>query len=330
MIVGRGTSRPVHGLREDLRIPGVDRGRGACELPFARPRSAGPRFGILGQFVPPAAAAGLLGACVDASGKTPGATRVAAATTARANPCAAENACAAKTDPCAAEGANPCNPCAGAAVKRSDRCFVPELRSAALANPCAAKNPGAAKANPCAAEAASPCAANPCGAAPAVQLTPVQARRAYACLLPEMLAAYAKAGDPTAKAYAKWPRFSAQSYQSATHGQRYVQNYADPKSTQRYGRFEKAGRFPAGAVIAKDSFVAHPDGSLEVGPLFIMEKVTAGSSPTGFDWTYRMVNPDGSVAGDANVQSFCAGYHGLLADSQDSLYFVPPDFRRRP
>jgi hypothetical protein len=247
----------VVGLVAGMAVPALAAGN--CVV--LKPATLAPLTALkLGEL---AAAAGLRGARADASGKTPGAAGLAAATTAQATPCAAK------------------------------------------------------------------AAANPCGAAPAVQLTPVQARRAYECLLPEMLAASAESGDPVAKAYAEWPRFSAQRCQSASHGQRYVQNDADPKNAQRYGRFEKAGRFPPGAVTAEDSFVAHPDGGLEVGPLFIMEKLPAGPSPTTFDWAYGMINPDGSVAEDTNVPSFCAGCHGLSADSRDSLYFVPPDFRRR-
>lgn len=182
-----------------------------------------------------------------------------------------------------------------------------------------------AQANPCAPKAA---ACGPCGAAAPVELTPAQAEAAYACLKAELAKAYASSGDPAAMAYAAWPRFSAQPYRSATHGQRYVQNYAEPgQAAQQYGRFEQVGRMPEGATLAKDSFVAHPDGRLEVGPLFVMEKLAPGASPDTFGWGYRMVTPAGAVVQDQATQQFCAGCHGNLADTQDGPFFLPEEFR---
>ena len=93
-----------------------------------------------------------------------------------------------------------------------------------------------------------------------------------------MRAAYAKSGNPSAVTFTSWPRFSRQSYQSATHGGRYVQNYANKKATA-YGKFENVGTLPAGASLAKASFSVSGDGKVGVGQLFMMEKMPAGFSP---------------------------------------------------
>lgn len=207
---------------------------------------------------------------------------------------------------------------------------------AQAANPCAPKaNPCAAKANPCGAQ--NPCSAqsNPCsagGASTPPQLTNADAIKDYKSLQKDMKAAYAKSGLKDATAYSVWKRYNKEPYLSATHGQRYVNNYANPKA-KAYGKFEKAGVLPPGSVLAKDSFVAAPGGKLSAGPLFLMEKMKAGFDKGTRDWRYSMVMPDGSIYGmtngkdSANVQ-FCADCHNIKAET-DALYFVPEEHRAK-
>ena len=245
------------------------------------------------------------------------------------NPCAAKkpcNPCAAKRgcNPCAAK--NPCNPCA--AKKGCNPCAAKNPCSPCAAkkgcNPCAAKNP----CNPCG--AANPC--NPCGGAAAVELTAAEAQKAYDCILSEMRQAYAKSGLAVASAYPKWKRYSKVAYQSATHGARFVQNYAND-AAKSYGRFEKAGKMPAGAYLVKDSFSVTKDGKIGVGPLFVMRKMAAGWNPASGDWKYAMVMPDGAFFGEtkgknaANMK-FCIDCHIAVAEDQDSMMFMPKEFRR--
>ena len=284
---------------------------------------------------------------------------------AKCNPC---NPCGAKCNPCnpcAAAGCNPCNPCAAGGGAVSLKCAVPRLKSAALCNPCnpcaakkacnpcnpcaAAKcnpcNPcAAAKCNPCNPCAAAkcnpcnPCAAanpcnpcNPCAAGGGAELTDAEAVKAYDCLLPQMTASYAKSDNKVAVSYPSWRRYSTQAYQSATHGNRYVQNYANKKA-KAYGLFEKAGTMPAGAQLAKDSFSVRGDGALVVGPLFVMEKMSKGFHAASDDWRYTMVMPDGSMfgttkgKGSAKVE-FCIGCHMSVAPEADSMMFLPVDYR---
>ncbi len=262
------------------------------------------------------------------------------------NPCAAKNPC----NPCAAK--NPCNPCAGAATAGSSKCVIPRLMTAALKNPCAAKNPCnpcaaknpcnpcAAKnpCNPCAAKnPCNPCAAknpcNPCGAGAAPELTLAETRAVYDCLMGDMKAAYAKAGLGTVANFTRWTSANTGPYQSATHGNRYVNNYVNSSAAYLYVQFEKAGKMPTGAVVAKDSFVAHGDGKVGVGPLFVMEKMKAGFSKETGDWRYTMVMPNGSTFGatkgkNAAGMKFCAECHSTVAE-QDHLFFLPEEYRAK-
>jgi hypothetical protein len=84
---------------------------------------------------------------------------------------------------------------------------------------------------------------------------------------------------------------------------------------------------PTGSVLAKDSFVAHPDGRLQVGPLFLMERLEDGASQETAGWLYTTVMPGGAVDRSAGTQAFCAECHAAVADFQDSLFFLPPDLR---
>jgi hypothetical protein len=164
-----------------------------------------------------------------------------------------------------------------------------------------------------------------------VELSDVEAVALYDCLMGEMQTAYAKSDDASAKAYASWKPYSRLPYVSATHGMRYVMNYAN-RSGRAYGRFENAGTFPAKSVIAKPSFMVTKDGRASVGPLFLMEKMAAGFNADSEDWRYTMIMPNGQIAGttngkgSANVE-FCIGCHLSVAPEQDSVMLLPEEYR---
>jgi len=89
---------------------------------------------------------------------------------------------------------------------------------------------------------------------------------------------------------------------------------------------------PAGGMIAKDSVVVNPNGTTAPGPLFMMEKMKAGFNADSGDWKYSMVMPDGGVFGVTNgagsaKMTFCYECHMAVADAQDSLFFLPPEYR---
>lgn len=220
------------------------------------------------------------------------------------NPCAAKNPC------------NPCNPCAGGAQAGAADCIVPSF-ARSNANPC----------NPCA--AANPC--NPCAAGATAKLTDAQAAKAYDCVVDQMRSAYRKSGNATAASYSGWRRYSRVAYQSATHGGRYVQNYANP-TARAYGAFENSGKMPVGSVLAKDSFTITGKGRVSVGPLFLMEKMSSGFNAESGNWKYTMIMPNGSTFGETNGRNssgmqFCIECHAAVAEEQDHMMFMPEEYR---
>ena len=261
-----------------------------------------------------------------------------AASPCAANPCAAASPAAACVIPRLAQ-AQPCAPCAPAQPCAANPCAAnPCAANPCAANPCAA-NPCAANpcaANPCAANpcAANPCAANPCAPAESGEPTEAEAAAAYDCIADAMQAAYAKSGHPVAAAYIDWPRYNKVPYRSETHGNRYVNNYANDVAKD-YGAFEDAGVMPAGSVVAKNSFGVSAKGQVSLGPLFVMEKMPAGFNPASADWRYTMIMPDGGIYGttkgasSAKVQ-FCVACHMGLAEDTDSLLFMPDEYRISP
>lgn len=275
--------------------------------------------------------------------ENPAAAQCAAKKVNPCNPCAAKNPC----NPCAAN--NPCNPCAAGGGAASNACAVPRLQAAAKSNPCAAKkanpcaaknpcNPCAAKnpCNPCAAKnPCNPCAAsnpcNPCSAAGPVELTDAEAVKVYDCLAKELKTAYAKSDNKVAVSYASFSRYSRQPYVSGTHGNRYVQNFANDTG-RAYGNYEKAGTMPAGTALAKDSFSVAANGQVSIGPLFVMEKMNAGFNAESGDWRYTMIMPNGAVFGttkgaDADKVAFCISCHISVAPDSDSLMLIPEEYR---
>lgn len=139
-----------------------------------------------------------------------------------------------------------------------------------------------------------------------------------------------ESGENVAVDYVDWARFNVVPYQSATHGNRFVNNYASPTAAEEYGNYEDGGPMPEGSALAKESFVVSAKGVVSPGPLFIMEKMAAGFHEESGDWRYSMVLPNGKVGGITNGEGsdkveFCIGCH--LAAERDSMFFMPMEFR---
>ncbi|MCZ6861724.1 MAG: cytochrome P460 family protein, partial [Alphaproteobacteria bacterium] len=271
---------------------------------------------------------------------------------AAANPCAAKKgacgACGAKKAGCGACGAKKsgCGACGakkagcGACGAKKAGCGACGAKKGAC-GACGAKKAGAcgacgAKKGACGACGAKKGACGACGACggakPAAKLTDVESAKAYGCLLRELRAAYSKSGHGAAKAYAKWKRYNTVAFISETHGNRYVNNYANAKA-KAYIKFEKVKRLPAGSVLAKDSFQVKAGGKLAYGPLFLMTKMGRGWSKASGDWKYAMIMPDGTMFGTtkgkgADKVKFCYQCHMAAAD-KDSLFFLPEKYRVR-
>lgn len=245
------------------------------------------------------------------------------------NPCSAAKACN-PCNPCGAKKAcNPCNPCG--AAKACNPCNP--CSAATACNPC---NPCAAKkaCNPCAAAACNPCnPCNPCAAAAEVELTAEELKAVYDCLKPELVKAYGKAPALAAKRWGKWERFSSVSYRSDTHGGRLVNNYSNSIGKKAYGQYDAVKRMPIGSTLAKDSFVVNANGTVALGPLFLMEKMTRGFNKATADWRYAMVMPNGTLFGitggkNAAGLKFCHDCH-IAAEDNDMMLFLPEEYRKK-
>ena len=144
---------------------------------------------------------------------------------------------------------------------------------------------------------------------------------------------YAQSGDPIASQYAAWKRYNKTPYRSNSHGERFVNNYANDMAGD-YIKYEKLDRLPSGAMIVKDSFTVTDRGAILTGPFFLMEKMEAGFNARDGDWRFMMIRPNGTVAGlsggvnSRNVE-FCAECHNAAPASHDRLFFMPENVRLR-
>lgn len=159
-----------------------------------------------------------------------------------------------------------------------------------------------------------------------------RAEEVYMAIRGQLQRVYAESEDPIATDYINWTRYNAVPYRSSSHGNTFVNNYAN-ETAAAYGKFEDAGSLPAGSIVAKDSFVVTKGGAIVTGGLFLMEKMAPGFDPANGDWRYAMVGPDGVVKGvgpasGADEVSFCAACHNRAADTHDHLFFIPDEARR--
>ncbi|MEM8750968.1 MAG: cytochrome P460 family protein [Pseudomonadota bacterium] len=156
-----------------------------------------------------------------------------------------------------------------------------------------------------------------------------QANAVYDSLKEQMAAGYAPAAYQKAKDYLSWKRYNSAPYISPTHGQRFVNNYANDKAAD-YGKLQPGTTYPPGAIFAKDTLTITDEDRKFPGALFVMEKLEAGESAETADWRYVMILPDGTVFGDtmgvepAQVE-YCHACHKAKA-KDDYVFFVPKDF----
>lgn len=163
------------------------------------------------------------------------------------------------------------------------------------------------------------------------QLDKAEALTIYENVADRMAKGYAASGDRTAKEFRNWRRHNNAPYRSATHGNRYVNNYVNAIG-KTYGSMKPGDRLPEGAIIAKDSLTVTAQRDVFAGALFIMERLATGQSPQTGDWRYKMIMPDGSLFGDtrgvnADKVAFCHGCHAA-AKEDDYLFFMPEDYKR--
>ena len=162
------------------------------------------------------------------------------------------------------------------------------------------------------------------------RLTPVEAEKVYQGLAASLIAGYRAGGHPVAATYRSWRRVNTAPYLSAAHGNLYLNNYINGAAAA-YGRFEKSGTLPVGAVIAKESFIVERTGEVRPGPLFIMEKMPERFNYVSGDWRYTEIQPDGTLFGEtrgagAERVEYCIACH-LARERYDHLFFVPEAYR---
>ena len=164
------------------------------------------------------------------------------------------------------------------------------------------------------------------------RLSDADALSIYDRIRDDMLAAYRLSQNPVATQFYKWRRYNRAPYLSSTHGNRYINNYAN-RLAKDYGR-QGAGPMPPSAVLAKDSFTVTAQGDVFTGPLFLMEKMEPGFAPEGRDWRYTQIMPDGSLFGTTDGEGgdrmeFCVTCHATAGEAADHLFFVPDKYRMR-
>lgn len=162
---------------------------------------------------------------------------------------------------------------------------------------------------------------------------PDQIERIYDGLKERMAQGYALSRLPFIDDYQSWRRYNTAPYLSATHGQRFVNNYANPVG-EVYGSLTKGEEHPAGTILVKDAVTVTDEGRSFPGALFVMEKLASGTRPKTADWRYIVVNPDGSLFGDTigdepQLVDYCHTCHAAKAN-RDYVFGVPEAFRVRP
>ena len=153
----------------------------------------------------------------------------------------------------------------------------------------------------------------------------------YENIRKQMHAGYALARLPDIARFGEWRRYNSAPYVSATHGQRYVNNYANGIA-RNYGRYEESGPLPVGSILAKDSFTVIRGGDVFAGALFLMEKMPAGFNAASHDWRYTMIMPDGSFFGTTKGEGservgFCITCHEAVPEEHYQMFFVPEAYR---
>ncbi len=158
-------------------------------------------------------------------------------------------------------------------------------------------------------------------------------RAAFACAMERSL--YAQSGHRLARKFRDWERRDRNPFFSPLHGERFVAVYANPAATRDNGR-NPSGRIRTGATVATPSFRIAEDGTVEPGPLFLMEKMYRGFDTPGGNWRYTVISPEGDIVGVTGGQNgdsldFCKD---CSRESADEVYLAllrgePPGPTRR-
>lgn len=112
------------------------------------------------------------------------------------------------------------------------------------------------------------------------------------------------------RGFKQWTRVNEEPVFSATHGESFVVTYVNPAG--RPSAIEGQFPFPAGTVIAKQSFQNHGCSPGARGAVTVMEKRAEGYDPAAGDWHWVRYNADGTLWGEGSSvgrMGFCAACH---------------------
>jgi hypothetical protein len=164
---------------------------------------------------------------------------------------------------------------------------------------------------------------------PRNETTYEDAQAVWDCLADDLYAGYntgSKRWIPAefVENYRDWKLASTLPADPGFHSGRYLLTYVNDTGYAEYTRFAEDGStdMPAGSVIAKESFSIADDGTVQKGPLFLMQRVAEGTSPRTDDWYYMMVMPNGTPAA-VDIYSACNDCHMGFAHQGNLGYPVP-------
>ena len=164
------------------------------------------------------------------------------------------------------------------------------------------------------------------------ELTFEEAQTVYDCIAADLQAGYmtgSKRWIPTGYVadYRNWTSANTLPANPGFHGGRFLLTWVNGVGAEEYLKFKDEGvAIPAGTVVAKESFAVTAKGKVQKGPLFIMEKVVAGTSPDTADWYYMAVAANGTPMA-VNVMTACNACHLGNFGHQGGLGYPAEDVR---
>lgn len=158
------------------------------------------------------------------------------------------------------------------------------------------------------------------------------AQKVYDCISDALVEGYAKKKNKRwipwdrFADYRNWKRVSSMPANPGFHSERFLVTWVNDVGADAYMKYAESPDIPAGTLIAKESFMITAKGKVRRGPLFLMEKVAAGTSPKTMDWYYMMVNQNGAPMA-VDVPTACNTCHMENYGHQGALGYPVEEVR---